>query len=182
MVTPALRITGTPLADVLRGTNAAEAIFGLAGNDRLSGGGGDDALNGGRGADRLTGGIGDDTFVFRSPADSAPEFPAIQSNGQFTDRFGAAFRDVITDFSVGADTINLSGIDANTGLAGNQAFDFLGTGRFLGAGSLVFRKFDYEGTEKDRTLVYIDNDGDFLVDFHIELTGLKTLTADDFVL
>jgi serralysin len=68
------------------------------------------------------------------------------------------------------------------GLAGNQGFTFRGTGNFAGAGSLVYRKFDNAGTANDRTIIFADATGDGRSDFQIELTGLKTLTAGDFVL
>ncbi len=38
------------------------------------------------------------------------------------------------------------------------------------------------GTANDRTIVFADANGDGRSDFQIELTGLKTLKAGDFVL
>ena len=60
-------------------------------------------LNGGAGADLLDGGAGADTFRFVSTADS-PNTP-----GGF---------DTIRAFERGVDKIDLSAIDANTGLSG----------------------------------------------------------------
>ena len=46
-------------------------------------------------------------------------------------------RDLITDFTPGIDHINLTGIDANTAVAGQDAFRWLGSAAFDGqAGGL----------------------------------------------
>jgi Ca2+-binding RTX toxin-like protein len=92
-------VTGSQFADTLTGTIGANAIGGGAGNDKITGGGG---------ADTLTGGADADTFIFKVVADSAP---------------GAA--DFITDFVAGTDKVDLSLIDANSALSGNQAFLFV---------------------------------------------------------
>ena len=53
---------------------------------------------------------------------------------------GTATRDLIFDFGgIGGapgDRVDLSTIDANSGRAGNQAFTFMGTGGFTGAGQV----------------------------------------------
>lgn len=89
-------------------------LFGGAGHDYLSGGGGSKTLNGGTGNDildsafsndTLTGGAGADVFSIRFPSDSIA---------------------TITDFSVTADTINISadgfggGLTAGTAIAAEQ--------------------------------------------------------------
>ncbi len=174
----------TPNADRLNGTSGKDRILGLGGNDTINGGGGDDIIQGGTGVDRLTGGADADTFVFTSIADSAPNASGFISNAPVFNRAsGAGVRDIITDFTPGQDRIDLSAIDANTKLAGNQAFKFLGTAAFTSApGGLVYRQFNEAGTANDITIVYGDVDGDKLADFQIELSGLKTLTAANFIL
>jgi hypothetical protein len=89
-----------------------------------------------------------------------------------------ATADVITDFAVGTDKIDLSAIDASTILGGNNAFSFNGTTKFGTStqGEIYYKKFS------DHTMVYIDNDGDNGVEMAIRLTGLHNLTASDFVL
>jgi hypothetical protein len=88
------------------------------GADTLSGGAGKDVLVGGPGADRLTGGKGADTFVYLSLADSKPK---------------PSKRDTIRDFNAKqGDRIDLSAIDANAKVKGNQAFRFIGAKRFDG--------------------------------------------------
>ena len=80
------------------------------GSDTLNGAGGNDTLIGGTWRDTLNGGSGADRFLFESVADSSP-----------------SARDVIWDFSrVDGDKIDLSGIDANVNVAGDQAFEYSG--------------------------------------------------------
>ena len=115
-------INGTAGADTLNGTAGNDTINGLAGNDTINGGAGNDRISGGAGVDTMTGGVGTDTFVF---ADGDLVF------GNFGP-FGspATDPDIITDFSgsnpafgsLQFDKIDLSSIDANTSIAGNQAF------------------------------------------------------------
>ena len=89
-------LTGSQFDDILSGTNGANTIMGGAGNDKITGGGGSDILVGGEGAD---------TFIFKAAADSAP-----------------SLSDLISDFLAGTDKIDLSVIDSNTAVSGNQAF------------------------------------------------------------
>ncbi|HEX8225761.1 MAG TPA: cadherin domain-containing protein [Allosphingosinicella sp.] len=156
---PALRTTNSE--DTVSGRDGHDTILGLGGDDILTGDGGNDVLNGGMGADRLTGGLGKDQFVYNAAGESAP---------------GA--HDVITDFSrAQADRISLSGIDANTGLSGNQAFTFIGAAAFSGvAGQLRY------ATSGGVTLVSGDVNGDGVADFQLELTGTLAPVASDFVL
>lgn len=77
--------TGNGLANAITGNSAANQLNGLAGNDTLNGGGGDDVLNGGAGTNTLTGGTGSDIFRFAT----------------------AIHNDVVTDYSVANDTIQL---------------------------------------------------------------------------
>lgn len=109
-------VSGIPLASVfsigsqaetLQGGKASEIIAGGAANDSLIGGDGNDYLFGGEGNDRLTGGEGNDVFSFTG-AD-------LQRSGQV---------DTITDFRQG-DRIDLSRIDANPFVDGDQKFVFI---------------------------------------------------------
>ena len=99
-------LTGTAGNDSLQGTEAADTLLGLAGSDSLAGGGGDDRLDGGAGQDTLSGGAGADTFVFSSRTDSYRNYNA----------GGLNLGDLITDFDVTADKIDLSALGF-TGLA-----------------------------------------------------------------
>ncbi len=177
-----LTVSATSAASAQTGVDSLrsiEKIIGGSGNDtiigsgaanELSGGRGSDVLDGRGGKDILTGGEGDDVFVFRNIAHSSS---------------GAANRDVITDFTQGEDRIDLSIIDANTTISGNQAFTFLASvgAAFTGlAGELNFSFEDLDGDETDRTIITADVNGDQVADFSIELTGLIDLTAVDFIL
>lgn len=141
--------TGNGLANILTGNGAANTLRGLGGND---------LLRGGAGPDVLTGGTGRDLFDFNAPRESGP---------------GALARDVITDFR-GTDRIDLSTIDANAGLAGNQAFT-----RFIGASA----SFSAPGQLKfvDGVL-FANTDGDAAAEFSVGLTGVASLGLGDLVL
>ena len=175
-------ISGTASAETLNGGIGSDRILGSGGNDTINGGAGNDVIMGGAGADRLTGGDGADQFVFTSTTESAYKVSGSAVEGGPLVDAGASLRDVITDFTVGTDRINVSVIDANENVAGDQAFTFRGTGNFAGTGSIVYRQFDNAGTANDRTLVYFDTTGDGRSDMLIALNGLKTLTASDFIL
>ncbi|MBP1882322.1 beta strand repeat-containing protein [Sinorhizobium mexicanum] len=178
------RYVGSSGANTLTGTSAANEYFdGGAGNDTINGGAGKDTIVGGLGADRLTGGAGNDTFVFNLIDDSAKGFSGYVNNVAYGPASGAGYRDIITDFGNGDDVISLTAIDANTGLAGNQAFTWRGTGAFTRkAGELIYKTFDAAGTANDKTIIYGDVTGDGRADFQIELSGIKALVAGDFLL
>lgn len=142
------------------GFGGDDLIFGFDGNDDLIGMTGLDTLNGGLGADTLSGGGAADTFDFNSVAEST-----------------TASRDVIADFGVGgADLVDLSGIDANTVNAGNQAFNFIGSAGFSAAGQLRF------ATNGTNGFVLGDVNGDGVEDLNILLLGVTSMTAGDFIL
>lgn len=111
------RLWGQAGNDTLYGGTGADAMGGGSGNDTLYGEADNDVLAGTGGADKLSGGPGNDTYDFDYVSELAP---------------GTANRDTILDFAgVGAavgDRIDLSTIDANAGVAGNQAFVFGGSG------------------------------------------------------
>ncbi|MEL7359054.1 MAG: ExeM/NucH family extracellular endonuclease [Cyanobacteria bacterium J06560_6] len=86
---PPTEINGTNRRDTLTGTEGDDIIKGFGRRDRITGGAGDDIIVGGRGFDILTGGADNDTFVFEKVSDR---------------------RDRITDFEVGADLLDFSGV------------------------------------------------------------------------
>ena len=79
--------------DFINGGNGNDIIYGGNGNDTLNGGAGNDTLEGGLGQDTLTGGTGNDFFRLTEVSLPCPS---------------PASRDLITDFSVPADTIILA--------------------------------------------------------------------------
>ena len=169
--TPGQTYNGTSANNTYAGGAGDDTIFGNGGNDTLSGGAGKDTIDGGTGKDKITGnagadvmtgGTGADTFIFTALSDSTPAL---------------AGRDRITDFShTDLDRIDLSALDANTALAGNQAFvlvadDFTGTPGEISVASW--------GTKR---LVTLDVDGDGVADFALTVISATDLVAGDFIL
>lgn len=143
--------------------------YGGTGNDNLSGEVGDDALFGGnntdklhgaRGQDTLSGGNGADLFVFKTANDST---------------FSLAQRDTITDFSTAQhDIIDLTAIDAEANVAGDQAFHLITT-RFNGnVGEL---RVVVSGSN---LIVMGDINGDGIGDFALLLQNVASVSAVDF--
>jgi Ca2+-binding RTX toxin-like protein len=159
------RLFGDSGNDSLYGGISDDAVYGGAGNDVLSGDTGADRLFGAVGRDVMTGDVGtsggyDDVFIFTRTTDSL--------NSSLSDR--------ITDFHRGEDKIDLSGIDAKSATAANDAFSFITTAFTSVAGQL---RLQTSGTD---TFVFGDVNGDAVADFRIILTGNLALTSADFVL
>jgi Ca2+-binding RTX toxin-like protein len=154
---------GNALANTIFGNDGNNQIGGLAGDDVLNGGAGNDTITGGAGKDLNTGSGGLDTIKYNALSDSGVTF---------------ATRDAINTFAHG-DKIDLSAIDANTGLAGNQAFTFK-TDFTHHAGEL---QFDQVATNS--FLITADVNGDAVADFSLNLytaPGFGALQAWDFIL
>ncbi len=160
-------ITGSSVANMLRGLGGNDILEGLGGNDLLDGGAGVDKLYGGSGADILRGGTGLDYLTGGTGADTF-DFNSIRESAVGTRR------DVVTDFRRSEfDVIDLSTIDADTTWSGNQKFTYIGSSAFSGdAGQLNFRSGILSG----------DVNGDGLADFQIKVNGFSSLRADDFFL
>ncbi|QFZ92390.2 calcium-binding protein [Synechococcus elongatus] len=126
------RILGGEGNDVINGNQGNDFVDGGSGNDTLnggqesdsiSGGDGNDIISGDRGADRLTGGADADIFVQGANSSVAPTQIQNLTNGNIrfdSSVLGAATVitfgngvDVITDFQVGVDRLD---IDSVTGL------------------------------------------------------------------
>jgi hypothetical protein len=86
--------------------------------------------------------------------------------------------DFITDFLQSqSDKISLSALDANTMLAGDQAFSFIGTANFSqSAGQL---RYYQSGGD---TYVSGDVNGDGVGDFAIAVDALVTFQSSDFII
>jgi serralysin len=144
------RITGGVGNDVLYGQGGGDRLKGNTGNDSLFGGAGRDYLEGGLGRDILTGGSGQDTFRFRSVLESQQ---------------GPLSSDLITDLS-DDDRIDLSFIDADTTVAGDQAF--LQVAAFTGAAGQLSLTYD---AGAQQTTLAVDVNGDGLADFALLIAG-----------
>lgn len=138
------------------GSNFGDMIVGSDMANTLNGGKGNDMIVGGLGNDRLIGGRGNDVFVFGSVNDSLK-----------------GMQDQIVDFARG-DRIDLSGIDANMALVGDQRFHLGGDGAHAGDIMISYN------AAKNVTVLNLHVDDNDTVDAVIWLSGNHTnLTAND---
>ncbi|MGO4573673.1 calcium-binding protein [Microvirga sp. 2TAF3] len=147
--------------DVLRGGSGDDRILGGRDNDKLFGDDGDDLLDGGVGKDTLVGGTGADVFRFGGKGETSP----------------GKNRDVILDFAVGVDRIDLSGIDANTRKKGHDAFATLLSAKekFTAAGQLRY--------DAKKGILYGNTDKDAAAELEIHLKNKPAaLKLSDFIL
>ncbi len=163
------KLVGDGAANILKGVNGGDMLRGGAGDDRLFGGAGRDILVGGDGEDTLIGGRGRDMmmggpdsmadlFVFHALADSA-----VGRN-----------RDKIFDFAQGLDRIDLSRIDANDDMVGNQSFEY--SGDTAQANSVWYTKAG------SHLILNADVTGDGISDFQIGLVETAMIGVSDFIL
>ena len=134
-----------------------ENATGTSQADVVVGTGGNNAINGGSGADWLVGNGGDDRFFFTA---------ASAANG-----------DTIADFS--KDIIDLKLIDANTTVAGNDAFIWQTTHTNNAAAELVFTNYGSGG------VIQLYTNADNVVDATIYLayaSGAAAPLQGDFIL
>jgi serralysin len=154
-------IDGAAGTDTVNAGDGNDIVYGGLEADKLSGEGGNDFLYGGLGNDSLLGGNGADAFVFGQ-----------ESVGR---TMLAQPRDVdkILDLSfVAGDRIDLSGIDANALVAGDQAFSFVAKfTKAAGQAVLVFN------ATKNTTALLVDVDGDGKADFTLVANGNLTGTT-----
>ena len=170
-------LTGNALANQILGGNGNDVIDGSNGNDTVDGGYGDDSLKGGFGDDVLTGGVGADTLVGGLGADTL-------TGGTQSDRFvyialsdsTLATTDHITDFAKG-DILDVSAIDANSMIAGNQAF--VQAAAFTHTAGEFTLAYD-AGT--NMTTALFDTNGDAAADMAIHFTGDVTTLAGTWLL
>jgi Ca2+-binding RTX toxin-like protein len=153
-------IHGSGGPNILDGGGGRDILFGYGGNDTLIGGADIDVLTGGAGKDTLTGGTGADSFYLLAITDSGT------SKG---------VRDTITDFNEADDNLDVTFIDANTVLAGNDAFDFIGVNAVFTNVAGQLRAY-WTATGQ---IVQGDVNGDGKADFSIEL--IDPTHAIDFV-
>ena len=116
-------------------------------------------LGGGAGSDDLYGGSGGDRYVFSAIGDSTH------------------FSDSILDFQQGSDRIDVSAIDANTGLGGNQSFVL--TGAYDGS---VNPGEIYTFAISGWTYVYLNVTGGDPAESAFAMQGTFVLNAGDFYL
>ena len=145
--------------DTLDGGNSNDILKGSGGDDTLLGGAGVDSLTGGSGADTLTGGAGVDSFLYTALSESAP-----------------GTSDRITDLASG-DKLDVSTIDANSVLGGNQAFHLAAA--FTHSAGEYTLHFD-AGT--NTTTAAFDTNGDAVSNMTILFTGDVTALTGTWLL
>ncbi|HMP56918.1 MAG TPA: calcium-binding protein, partial [Novosphingobium sp.] len=156
-------LSGLGGADTIGGNDGNDTLLGGAGNDSLFGGQGDDVLVGGLGRDVLNGGPGADIFRFET----------------LTDTRTGANADVIVGFAVGEDRIDVSAIDPDAILEGDQSYAFIGSAAFSANPGKAEVRFVHSG---GNTLVHFDNDGNGTIDMSIVVNGIHALSAAEFIL
>ena len=141
------------------GVAGNDFLAGFDSNDALYGVGGNDTLYGGTGTDTLYGGTGNDVFQFDSVSESQPGLS----------------RDIIDDFvgngNLPGDRIDLSRIDANTTIKGDQAFTYIGSRGFTAPGQIRYSKDILQG----------NTDSNLSANFEIQLKGSPLLVASDII-
>lgn len=153
--------TGNNLANRITGNAAANVLSGGVGADTIIAGAGADTLIGGAGRDLLYGGtdVAGDDFVFAATVQSAV----------------GATRDVIFNFTAGADDIDLRNIDAR---ASTTAVNDV----FLFHGATAQANSVWCTVSGANTIVKADVTGDTVADFEIMVMGVTNLSAGDFLL
>jgi VCBS repeat-containing protein len=132
-------------------TDAGDFLYGGSGNDTIYGHYGDDVIVGGYGSDILTGGGGNDAFIYLSVKDSG---------------------DAIIDYTALFDTLDLSAIDANTNLAGDQAFGWAAGTPAANSAWMV--------QDGAHMLLFADTDGDpTTAEFMIQFVNLGSQSVTD---
>ena len=142
-------------------TDQLTSIEGAIGSDKtdtFKGSSGDNEFLGGLGKDTATGGGGRDLYAFRSIKESPT----------------GSGRDVIRDFVPGQDVIDVSTIDANSTVLGQQTFRWVGTAVPTGAAQLGYY------VTGSNTIVRASTDADADAELEVQLNGSKTLTPADF--
>ncbi|HEU0133586.1 MAG TPA: M10 family metallopeptidase C-terminal domain-containing protein, partial [Allosphingosinicella sp.] len=152
----------TMILDAGAETDGSLRLFGGAARDTLKGGAGADLIHGNLGGDLLWGGGGADMFRYDKLAES--------SN---------ATADQIFDFTPGTDKIDLSRIDANSLVEGNQAFTWVPYSQSGMAGTLSAHAFS-----GGAWLIEGHTDSDGMIDLLILVVpqGPTPIGAGDFLL
>lgn len=149
----------------LRGSNFADTLTGDNANNLIEGGRGADVITGSLGADWLAGGSGADRFRYFTVAES-PNSPNLC--------------DRILDFNPAEanERIDVSAIDANSLLAGNQAFVWKGL--IANPLALAIGELGYTSGGGGISVVYGRSTA--VVDFSLRLDGVSALAAGHFIL
>jgi Ca2+-binding RTX toxin-like protein len=144
----------------LTGNAADNFITGNDAGNTLNGAAGNDEIIGGSGDDLIIGGVGTDTLTGNGGADTF-SFTSLKDLG-----LGDS-QDVITDFVSGTDHLDFKAL---------KGWTFNGANEATGAKQL------WAVVENGDTIIYGNSGGTNAADFSIKLTGVTSVTSDDFVL
>jgi Ca2+-binding RTX toxin-like protein len=164
-------LEGDASSNTLIGMQGDDILYGLDGGDRLFGGAGDDILKGGGGNDRLEGGDGNDVLF------GGPGFDNLFGGGG-ADRFvwgsfAELVDDLVFDFSGSeGDRLDVSAIDADETVSGNQSFTFIGTADFTAPGQINWYTFLGE------TIITLNTDADNDPEQSILVSGREIIVQD----
>ncbi|PXW53724.1 peptidase M10/serralysin-like protein [Methylobacterium sp. B4] len=150
---------GTGLAGRGSATSTQSGRDVLWGVENVVTGSGDDDITASEAVNVMDGGEGSDTYRFGSAA--------------------AANGDTIESFQPG-DKIDFSAIDADAGLAGNQAFTLASGAAFTGVGQLLVTQETRD--DGDYVVVQGNTAGDASPEFKLSIKGNTAPTAADFTL
>lgn len=153
-------LVGGSAADTLTGSAVGNRIVGNAGKDTLAGLTGPDVLVGNAGLDKIDCGADTD-------ADEVVYFLVTESPV-------GSNRDQVTNFKTANDKMDLSAIDANTAVTGNQAFTF-------NVSTAKANSVWYAVSGSD-IIVRGDVNGNTTADFEVLVKGITSITASSFVL
>jgi len=171
-------LNGLGGSDLLLGGPGNDTLNGGAGSDGLSGGSGNDTLNGGTDSDVLLGDSGNDTLRGGAGGDvleGGPGNDVFDYNSLLDSTVGILGRDLIIDFELVGDndTIDLSGIDANTNSPfSNNPFLTYSEGSVLPGVRPIQSLFFNTTTD----ILFGQVDNDLTYDFAIGLPAVSALT------
>ena len=142
------------------GGSASDTLTGTSGANGLAGGSGRDALNGLGGSDRIIGGPDGDVIDCGVESSNAVDTVVLQSVNDSP--VGATERDVLTNCKPG-DLVDVSAVDANSVLSGDQAFIFNSTAAranslwYLTSGTDIILRGDVNGNTTSDFEILIKN-------------------------
>ena len=156
--------TGNSGANTITGNEGVNVLDGKAGVDTIKGGDGNDVIFGGTGNDLLYGQAGYDIFAVRQ-----------ESVGLVT-----LETDRIFDLNIaGGDRVDLSAIDANANVMGNQAFTFATVlTTFSGAAGEATLTYD---AATNSTYLRLDVNGDKKADYALRMDGDHSGTSGNII-
>lgn len=145
-------------------SSSGESLTGNILNNQIKGNLGPDTLRGAGGADTLFGGPGSDTFVYTIISDSSIKLS-----------------DTIVDFKISDnDKIDLSSIDSNVRIYGNQSFGYTLIGSTNNIANIP--KSNSIWFDPKKHIFYADVNGDLTSDFQVLLTGVMIINLNCLVL